>query len=253
MSKRIFARQGVGFAGWIRRRAAPARAQLDVEALPLYQIAFWPDGWESAQDGSVVVRDTHETAEARRWYAMAERNRVGRGSTALPRQAERTMRMHRIGVPRGIVDLVGTRFRTEQAASVAVRLIAADWVDERRRMLSAEPAVSLTTRERLWSGSRHAEVRESEDVDLLVRRLISVCVAEGLIPRLEYGVEARLHDGYGLRRWSCQVTVRQGLARAQADAIAALLSLALVPWNRGVSGDGKTWTLLSVRVEAAPR
>jgi hypothetical protein len=49
------------------------------------------------------------------------------------------------------------------------------------------------------------------------------------------------------------VTVSQALTTAQADAIAALLSLALIPWNRRVSGDGKTWTLLSVRVEATRR
>ena len=56
------------FGSWRSEgRAAVAR-------LPVYQVALWPDGWELGRDGSVRVLDTHEMAEARRWYALAERN-----------------------------------------------------------------------------------------------------------------------------------------------------------------------------------
>ena len=251
MIRRIRAWQETGSARWPRGRAADAGARYDVASLPLYQIALWPDGWELAGDGGVVIRDTHETAEARRWYAMAERNGVGRGASLPSSQTLRMMRMHRIAVPRGIVELVGTRFRSERAASVAVRLIAAEWVDDRRRMLNRDPAATFAARARLWSGSRHAELGKDDDVSALVQRMVGLCVAEGMIPRLGYRVDARIQDGYGMRRWSCRVTVDQGLASARADAVAAVLALALIPWNRRVSCDGKTWTLLSVRVEAA--
>lgn len=45
-----------------------------VAALPVYQVALWPDGWVLGASGEVSVRDTHAMAEARRWHAQPGRH-----------------------------------------------------------------------------------------------------------------------------------------------------------------------------------
>lgn len=240
-------------AGWFRRRRERSLGSYDIAALPLYQVALWPDGWELTGDGGVIIRDTHEIAEARRWYTLAERNGAQRGWRASSVQTARTMQMHGVGVPRGLVDLVGRRFRTEQAASVAVRLIDAEWVDHRRRMLGQDSVGLCSLQAQLWSGSRHADVADGDRLSGLLQHLLSLCVAEGLIPRLAYRVNLRVDDGYGMRRWRCRVIADADLRPATAESVAEVVAVALIPWNRQVIHDGKAWRILSVNVASNHR
>lgn len=220
-----------------------------VASLPVYQVALWPDGWERTGEGAVVVRDTHEIAEARRWYAMAERNGVTRGARP-PAPTSKAMRMHGIGVPRSLVDLVGCRFPTEQAASVAIRLIAGDWVEQRRRELCQHPRRMLALREQSWCGSRHRLTADGASLARLVRQLLDLCVVEGLIPARAFRIDVRADDGYGLAGWRCRV--RAELDRVLRAQVAEVLGLALIPWNRQVSRDGRPWPVVSIRVEIEP-
>jgi hypothetical protein len=230
---------------WLRRGAAHQRALQEVAALPLYQIALWPDGWERTGDGGVIVRDTHEIAEARRWYAMAARHGAApRGSASSP--AIKTMQLHGLGVPRSLIDLAGRRFASEQAASVAVRLVASEWLEQRRRMLAANPQRLLALRALTWSGSHHRPLQHRAAVERLVDELLERCIDEGLIPSTRFQVEARAQDGYGLDGWCCRV--QSDLRQDRRAAVTDALRIALIPWNRQVVRDGKPWTLLSVLV-----
>ncbi len=240
--------------------------------LPLYQIALWPDGWERTSGQALIVRETHEMAEARRWYAMAARNGAfesGRLSSA----RSRTMRMHGIGVPSEILGLVGRRFASEQAASVAIRLIAGDWVEQRRKMLVRDPARMLGLQARTWSGSCHGSLSTPAELCQLLLNLFALCVDEGLFPaletltargslaqageqppvgtdlRTEVRTDVRVDDGYGLTSWHCRVTVDIG--QSALGAIAETLELALIPWNRTVLRDDRPWQLLQLEVVRA--
>lgn len=232
-------------ARWLQRRAAHQRALQAVAALPLYQIALWPDGWERTADGGVILRDTHETAEARRWYAMAARNGIDRsGRTSSP--ALKAMHLHGLDVPRSLVDLVGRRFATEHAASVAVRLVANEWLEQRRRMLAADPQRLLGLRAQSWSGSRHQSFRDGAAVEHLLAELLERCIDEELTPAMCFEVEVRAQDGYGLDGWCCRVWTDLGAERRAA--VVDALRIALIPWNRQVVRDGRPWPLLSVLV-----
>lgn len=237
-------------ARWLQRRAERARADRIVASLPLYQVALWPDGWEQTEDGGIVVRDTHEIAEARRWYEMAERNGAGHDRGRAP-QAAKAMRLHGIGVPRSLVELSGRRFATEQAASVAMRLVANDWVEQRRRMLAADPHRLLGLRAQTWSGSRHQCFEDGAALQGLLRWLLDLCVAEDLVPCATFRLDVRADDGYGLKGWRCRVQI--DLDEARRNAVGETIRLALTPWNRQVSRDGKPWPLVSVRVEHPDR
>jgi hypothetical protein len=132
------------------RTAAAGAARL--AALPPYQVALWPDGWDRLDGGAVLVRDTDAMAEARRWYRLAELNRA-----AVP--LDRAMRLHGTYVPRAIVALSGRRFDSGETASVAVQLVAGDWVRQRRQRLPSGPCASASSpgaaaaRPARWTGS----------------------------------------------------------------------------------------------------
>lgn len=228
-------------------------AEAVVRALPAYQVALWPDGWELAADGAVLVRDTHDMAEARRWYRLAERNRRGRGAAAGPgrtldRAMDRAMHLHGTFVPRAVVELAGRRFASAQVASVALRLVASDWIDARRRRLLAAPARALAERARAWSGSRHDGPPEAARVGPLVRALVAQCIAEGLVPPAEYRISLREDDGFGLR--GCRCAVHTALDRGLRQRAEEVLNTALIPWNRAVIRAGEPTPLIAVRVEA---
>lgn len=236
--------------GWLQRRAERARADRIVASLPLYQVALWPDGWEHAEDGGVIVRDTHEIAEARRWYQMAERNGAGQSQSRGP-QAAKTMRLHGIGVPRSLVELSGRRFASEQAASVAMRLVASDWIEQRRRMLAENPCRLLALRAQTWSGSRHRRFDDGNAVQGLLRWLVGLCVAEHLTPAARFRLDVRADDGYGLKGWRCRVRV--DLDETQCQAVGDAIRLALIPWNRQALRDEKPHPLIAVWVERGER
>lgn len=266
--------------GWLEHRADASQALGRVERLPLYQIALWPDGWEWGRGQSLIVRETHEMAEARRWYAMAARNGAVVPGRPSPTRS-RTMHLYGIGVPSEILGLVGRRFASEQAASVAIRLIASDWVEQRRRMLARDPARMLALQAQTWSGSCHGSLAEPAELCPLVLRLLDLCIAEGLLPAAETLVDretwlnasgpnasgpvrtpsrepkkplahadVRVDDGYGLTTWHCRVLVEldQSLARPITRSIAEALELALIPWNRTVLRDDRPWRLLQIEV-----
>jgi len=221
---------------------APSRraAERLVCALPAYQIAFWPDGWERFGDGQVAVRDTHAMAEARRWYALAERNRA--------REARRTMAVHGVFVPRAIVDMAGRRFPTEAVASVAVQLVAGEWVRERRRQLLAAPAAALAEQALAWCGSRHRPGLDEEGVRLLVGDLLALCVGERLLPDAMYNLAVRRADGYGVRCYSCRIRV--WLESYACKRVEEVLDIALIPWNRAVPRHGTAAKIISLEVQS---
>lgn len=228
------------------RFASPRRsAAAAVAALPSYQIALWPDGWQNEPDGGVRVCDTHCMAEARRWLAFAERS--GRGG-ANSRDLERAMRMHGIYVPRALIDLSGRRFPSEQVASVAVQLVAGEWIGERRRQLMMNPARALAEHALAWSGSRHAGPPESDAARALVGQLIRDCVREGLLPSAGYRLDARCDDGYGIRRW--RFVIDTDLAPRALSGIEEALNAALIPYNRAVVRDGVPVPLMALRVRS---
>lgn len=235
LADRIMARFGAP-----RRSAAAA-----VSALPSYQVALWPDGWQIEPGGGVRVCDTHCMAEARRWLAFAERSARG---AAGGRDLERAMRMHGIYVPRALIGLTGRRFPSEQVASVAVQLVAGDWIVERRRQLMADPARALAEHALGWSGSRHAGPPDSDAARALVGQLIGDCLREGLLPSADYRLDARCDDGYGIRRW-CFV-IDTDVAPHAVNGVEEALNAALIPYNRAVVRDGVPVPLMSLRVRS---
>ena len=210
-----------------------------IAALPAYQVAFWPDGWEQLEDGGVLVRDTDAMAEARRWYRLAERNR---GLVPM----DPAMRLHGAFVPRPILAMSRQRFASGLVASVAVQLVAGDWVASRRAALMRAPARALREREQTWSGSRSREPLDREGLAVVLSELLAECASERLIPRAGYRLRVQGDDGYGVGGFRCIVEVwLDPYARARlADA----LSVGLVPWNRAVTRDGRPHPLIGVEV-----
>ena len=223
----------------LRGRAQQRAAADAVAALPAYQVALWPDGWDLMPDGSVSVRDTHAMAEARRWYALARRN----GSRGDLRAA---LRLHGVFIPPAILDLTSRRFASEQVASVAVQLVAGDWVVRRRAELLRVASAALTERSRVWTGSRHGGRLESDALRLLAADLLGLCVREGLAPPADYGLRVRRDDGFGVCTYRVRVeTHLDPYARARVgDALAA----ALIPWNRAVGRDPSPRLVISVEL-----
>jgi hypothetical protein len=226
-------RHATMFGTAVARRTA---AQV-IRSLPAYRIALWPDGWVLDADGAVRVVDTHAMAEARRWFDLAERTAGAGGRRPLTAlEQRRAMRLLGVYVPPAVVALSGRCFPSEQVASVALQLVAGDWIGERRRALLARPERALAERARAWQGSRHQCPASVEAVDALLTQALEVCIAEGLVPPVRYRVQSRCDDGFGLRRWRCAVDVNlDAYARARAREA---LDLALIPWNRAVVRDG---------------
>jgi len=218
------------------------RAAAEVVAgLPAYQVALWPDGWELSADGTVTVRDTHAMAEARRWYELARRNRAG----WVPGPA---LAMHGVFIPPAILDLAGRTFASEQAASVAVQLVAGDWVSRRRAQLLRSAGVALAERKGAWTGSRHGPELDKGGVLALVTNLLGLCVTEGLIPPACYELKIRRDDGFGVCGYRIRVeTLLEPYARAR---IGDLLATALIPWNRAVGRDTGASLVISLEVGA---
>ena len=232
-----------------RSADAQAAAAAAIAALPAYQVALWPDGWVLEADGSVRVRDTHEMAEARRWLHMAARN-TGGGVRRMMADGDvaRTMRLHGIFVPRAVIDMAGCRFASEQVASVALSLVAGDWISERRRALGLSPGRELTLRAQAWSGSLHADAPDADAACRLLQRLLGQCIDEGLVPRAGYQLSCRADDAYGIR--CCRCLVQIDLDADARARIQAVLGTALIPWNRAVIRDGRVTPVLSVHVDA---
>jgi hypothetical protein len=210
-----------------------------VAALPAYQVAFWPDGWEVGASGEVRVRDTHAMAEARRWYALADR------APGRPHM-DRTMRLYGTFVPRSIVALAGRRFASESVASVAVQLVAGDWIVQRRRELMAAPEEAIRMRGLGWTGSRHDSDLDDEGLAIQVAEVVAHCMREGLIPASSYELKVRPDDGFGIRGYRCLIGVAPDgdLCARYREAI----QTALVPWNRAVVRDGSAHPLVKVEV-----
>lgn len=209
--------------------------------LPVYQVALWPDGWLLHADGAVTVRDTHAMAEARRWYKLAERNRA-------QDDRRRIMALHGVFVPRAVVDMAGRRFPSENAASVALQLVAGDWIRERRRQLLDAPERALRARALAWSGSRHDPLLDAKHLLGLVGSLLRRCAGERLIPDADYRIAVKTDDAFGISGWRCRVEVcLDPYARAGVEK---MLRAALVPWNRGVVIDGIPVPFIRLEVSA---
>jgi|GEM_PF-1376010 len=239
------------------RPDAPARAgrslgaAAEVASLPAYQVALWPDGWLLESGGGVLVRDTHEMAEARRWLEMAARNRQGRSRAPMSdAEVARTMRLHRLFVPRAVIDMSGRRFQSEQVASVALTLVAGEWIGERRRNLERTPDQALATQALAWSGSRHAGALDAQTLRQLLHDMLEHCIAERLIPRTPYRLRVRNDDGYGIRRCLCRVDA--DLDQQVRAEVQEVLDAALIPWNRAVIRDGGAVPVIAVQVRACP-
>lgn len=220
-----------------------------VAQLPAYQVALWPDGWLLEADGAVRVQDTHALAEARRWYRAAARNVGSNPGNAADR--ERLMGVHGVFVPRALVDLPGCRFASEQVASVALQLLAGDWIAQRRRLLLAAPRATLHQRALVWTGSRHVAPPDLEGTRTCLAAVLRDCVAEGLLPDAPYAIELHPMDGWGIVEMRAVVTAP--LSPAVCQTIAVWLTLALLPWNRAVLRDGVPTPLISVRVSGVAR
>jgi hypothetical protein len=227
----------------VPRTVARREAAVLVQSLPTYQVALWPDGWELLADGAVRVRDTHAMAEARRWYALADRNQSRE-------DARRVMTMHGIFVPRVVVDLAERRFASEQVASVALEMIAGDWVRQRRRQLLAAPEATMAVRGLGWTGSRYAPDLDIHRIMTLLLGLVRDCIAERLIPDADYGVAVRPEGGYGIPAWRCTLTV--GLESWARERVREALTAALIPWNRAVVRDGCRAPVVAVEVRSRP-
>jgi hypothetical protein len=225
------------------RRAWPQgrtrEAARAIATLPAYQVAFWPDGWELLEDGGVLVRDTDAMAEARRWYRLAERNR---GLVPM----DPAMRLHGTFVPRPILAMSRQRFASGQVASVAVQLVAGDWVASRRAALMRAPVRALREREQTWSGSRSREPLDREGLTAVLSDLLDQCCAERLIPRAGYRLRVQGDDGYGIGGFRCIVEV--WLDPYARTRLADALAVGLVPWNRVVTRDGRPHPLIGVEV-----
>jgi hypothetical protein len=224
------------------RAAARDRAAAEaVTALPAYQVALWPDGWQLAADGSVSVCDTHAMAEARRWYDLARRNRARS-------DPGRALAMHGVYIPQGILDLAKRTFPSEQAASVAVHLVAGDWVRHRRLELLRCAGTAMAERAAAWTGSLHGLAAGADGVQALLARLVDLCVEEGLIPRAGYRLRVRCDDGFGVCGYRVRVeTLLESYARAR---VADVLAVALIPWNRAVARGGRPSLAISLDVAA---
>jgi hypothetical protein len=231
--------------GMAVRRAAAA----SIRALPAYRVALWPDGWVLEPDGAVRVVDTHAMAEARRWFEMAERaSGTGARRPLTAVEQRRAMRLLGVYVPPAVVALSGRRFASEQVASVALQLVAGDWIGERRRALLAQPERALADHARAWQGSRHHCPASADAAEALLRRALEACIAEGMVPPARYRLVSRCEDGFGLRRWRCAVEVNlDSYARARAREA---LDTALIPWNRAVIRDGVPMPLITLDVRA---
>ncbi|HSO82325.1 MAG TPA: hypothetical protein VLR48_06890 [Thiocapsa sp.] len=210
-----------------------------VAELPAYQVALWPDGWVLGAGGEVSVRDTHAMAEARRWYALADR------AAGRPRM-DRTMRLHGTFVPRPVVALAGQRFPSESVASVAVQLVAGDWITQRRQQLLAAPEEAIRARRLGWTGSRHAADPGTDAIATCVTEALADCLREGLVAATGYDLKVRPDDGFGIRGYRCLITV--GLDSATCARYRDVLQMALVPWNRAVVRDGVAHPLIKVEV-----
>lgn len=215
-------------------RAAVAR-------LPVYQVALWPDGWELVRDGSVRVRDTHEMAEARRWYALAERNQSRE-------DASKVMALYGIFVPPPILAMSERHFPSEQVVSVACQLVAGEWIRERRARMQRAPATALALRALIWCGSHRTSDRIDDSLLALAEGLLAQCVDEGLVPRAAYRLRLQADDGYGLRR--CRLLLSAPLSWSDLDAAADALAVALIPWNRTVVRDGRPSLLIRVDADS---
>jgi hypothetical protein len=233
----------------LTRARSPRHAAAVLAELPVYQIALWPDGWALGDDGAVSVHDTHAMAEARRWFALAGRNAQGRTHRPLcDVELHRAMRMHGVFVPRPVVDMAGRRFVSEQVASVAMQLVAGDWIGERRRALMSTPERALAERALAWTGSRHAGPLLPDTALQLLSQALADCIGEGLLPTADYRLRARADDGFGIR--SCRCCVE---ADGDPDRLAQVrdaLSTALIPWNRVVIRDGTAAPLITLQVRA---
>lgn len=226
---------------WLRASVQGRAAAKVVAGLPAYQVAFWPDGWELSAHGTVTLRDTHAMAEARRWHQLARRNRAG----WVPGPA---LAMHGVDIPPTILDLARRTFASEQAASVAVQLVAGDWVSRRRAQLLRSAAVALAERKGAWTGSRHDPELDTGGVLALVTDLLGLCVSEGLIPRACYDLKIRRDDGFGVCGYRVRLeTLLEPYARAR---IGDLLATALIPWNRAVGRDTGASLVISLEVGA---
>ena len=233
---------------FLTRTRSLRHAAAVVASLPAYQIALWPDGW-ALDDGAVSVHDTHAMAEARRWFELVGRNAQGRPRRPLSNaELARAMRMHGVFVPRPVVDMAGRRFASEQVASVALQLVAGDWIVERRSALMATPERALAERALAWIGSRHAGPPDPDTARQLLAQALTDCIGEGLLPTADYRLHARADDRFGIRRCRCYVEADGGperLAHVQ-DA----LSTALIPWNRVVIRDGIAAPLIALQVRS---
>jgi hypothetical protein len=222
--------------GWPSDRAARV-----IAALPAYQVALWPDGWVLGAGGEVSVRDTHAMAEARRWYALADRA-AGAPCT------DRTMRLFGTFVPRPVVALAGQRFPSESVASVAVQLVAGDWIRQRREQLLAAPEEAIRARRLGWTGSRHTGDPSIATMTTCVTRVMGECLREGLIPAVGYDLKIRPDDGFGIPGHRCLITV--DLDSSACVRFREVIQTALVPWNRAVVRDGTPHPLVKVEVRA---
>jgi hypothetical protein len=225
---------GWGRGGWPSDRAARV-----VAALPAYQVALWPDGWVIGAGGEVLVRDTHAMAEARRWYALADR---AAGAACM----DRTMRLYGTFVPRTVLALAGQRFASESVASVALQLVAGDWITQRREQLLGAPDQAMRASRLGWTGSRHTADPSIEAMMDCVGRVLGDCRREGLIPPADCELKVRPDDGFGIRGYRCLITV-------DLDSCACLrfreaMQTGLVPWNRAVVRDGLAHPLIKVEV-----
>lgn len=210
-----------------------------VAALPAYQIALWPDGWVLGAGGEVSVRDTHAMAEARRWYALADR------AAGRPRM-DRTMRLYGTFVPRPLVALSGQSFPSESVASVAVQLVAGDWIAQRRQQLLAAPDEAIRAGALGWTGSRHVADPSIETITACVTQVMKDCLREGFIPTADCDLKVRPDDGFGIRGYRCLIAV--GLDSTTRARYGEVIQTALVPWNRAVVRDGAAHPLVKVEV-----
>ncbi|MFZ0790299.1 MAG: hypothetical protein WAM94_11850 [Chromatiaceae bacterium] len=215
-----------------------------VASLPPYQVALWPDGWEHLPGGGILVRDTDTMAEARRWYELAERNR---GATPM----DRAMGLHGAFVPRALVSLSRHRFASEQAASVAMLLVAGNWIRQRRDQLLRSPGKALRERALTWSGSRNGEPLDGSSVQALLSELVALCVVERLIPNADYRVRVLRDNGFGVGGFRCILEVR--LESYACRRVMDVLAAGLVPWNRAVSRDGRPHPLIGVEIRRPAR
>lgn len=224
-----------------RRREDAARL---VKALPAYQVALWPDGWEHLAGGGVLVRDTDAMAEARRWYELAERNRG-----VLP--MDRVMGLHGTFVPRPVVSLSGHRFTTAEAASVAFQLVAGDWIRQRRERLLRSPGLALSDRLRAWSGSRCEEACDAATAEAVLSGLLTLCIAERLIPAADYRLRVQGDDRFGVRGFRCLIEVY--LEPYACQHICELIAAGMIPWNRTVARDRRSHPLIGIEIRRPSR